>query len=516
MKLSLKLLHAELAVHYPDVAYIQTGKSVPQLSSSSSVTTSLDPMDDVVYIHIPDLFQDEYLQSASVITKEPFAELFPNCSLIVLPEDTDMLEIPAFIASVFSRYFSWSDSLYDAIARSNDLQTLIDLTVPMLEQPMYFADAGWKMLAYWGGDMVYVNPTWSYQMKFSYLPYHVYQGIIDADDMGTYRDTDEVVLCVSRPGFGDIPFISKAIRKEGKHYGNFFIIGLYHKLDARDFEIAEHLGNIVATALYGDSNYLETSSLYSSHFIIDVIEGNLSSTSLMVDQLHALNWSYESDYALALISLQEEDAAIANHVMMMVNGVGNDVNSFTYQGNIVAIFNRYSHQADRIRSRLGGLARDFNTVVALSNQFSKFSDIRSAYLQASFLLEHAAKTGLSGSLLKFTDYYLDYLTQCTEVTAASHSPVSRLHDHDIAHGSEYCTTLYHWLLLERNTVKTAEVLYIHRNTLKNRLTNIENILKLDLDNPLIRMQMLVGLHGICGQKTAPRLQSGPTPQVERG
>ncbi|MBQ9067730.1 MAG: helix-turn-helix domain-containing protein, partial [Eggerthellaceae bacterium] len=339
----------------------------------------------------------------------------------------------------------------------------------------------------------------SYQMKFAYLPYHVYQGIIDADDMGTYRDRDEVVLCERRPVFGDIPFVSKAIRKEGRHYGNFFIIGLYRELDARDFEVAEHIGNIVATALYGDSNYLEASSLYSSHFIIDVIEGNLSSVSLMTDQLHALNWSYVGDYALALITLREEDAAIANHIKLLVNGAGDDVNSFTYQGNIVAVFNRFTSQAERVCIRLAGLARDFNTTVMLSNPFSKFDHIRAAYLQTEFLSNYAQKNSVITGLLQFSNYFLDYISYCAQETAPMHSFVERLVDYDNAHGTEYCLTLYTWLLLERNTVRTAEVLYIHRNTLKNRLVNIDKILGLDLDDPSVRMQLITDLHLVCAK-----------------
>lgn len=499
MKLSLKLLHAELSVQYPGAKYCPTRDHAPRLTSSSTLASSVDPVDDVVYIHLPSIMSQRYDAQAAVITSETYASQFPYCDLIVLPADVELQEIPAYVASIFSKYFTWSDSLYDAIARRDDLQALIDLTVPMLRQPMYFADASWKMLAYWGGDMVYINPTWSYQMKFAYLPFNVYQGIIDADDMGTYRDRDDVVLCKKRPGFGEthIPFLSKAIRKEGKHYGNYFVIGLYHELDARDFEIAEHLGNIVATALYGDSNYLEASSLYSSHFIIDVIEGNLQSVSLMTDQLHALKWDYSGDFGLSIIALGEDDAALASHVMLLAKSAARDVNSFVYQGNVVSVFNGYSVQEERIEGRLGGLARDFNTVVAISNSFDSFKDVRAAYQQASFLLDYAQKESISTGLLKFTDHYLDYLAVSSDAVSPLRSTIVELRNHDSSHGTDYCYTLYRWLLLERNTVKTAEVLFVHRNTLKNRLVNIEKLIGLDLDDPSVRMQLLVGLHPLC-------------------
>lgn len=499
MKLSLKLLHAEFANVFPGSEYIQVSTRVPLLSSSSILTPALTPSEDVIYAHIPTISFSRAPTSISVVTSKRYADLFPGCDRIIVPNDTDLLQLPSFLASVFSRYFTWSDSLYDAIARNCDLQTLIDLTVPMVNEPMYFADSSWKMIAQYSGEMEYVNPTWSYQMKFDYLPYSVYSEIVDADDMHIYRDEPNARYCVNRPGFSSFPFISKAIRKDGKHYGNFFIIELGRKLDARDFEIAEHVGDLVATSLYGESEYLASSVLYSSHFIIDVIEGNLTSKSLISDQLNALGWDYEGDFGLSLIMTKDTDPALLSHIMFLANSVCDNVNSFSYQDGVVSIYNNYSKSERQIRTRLAGLARDFNNVVALSNPFTYFSQAKAAYQETTFLSEIAEQQTLNGRMVEFSSYFIDYLAHCTDSASMYRDQAYRLLKHDKDYGTDYCNTLYHWLLLERNTVLTAKHLYVHRNTLKNRLINIEKLIDVDLDNPEKRMQLVIALHPICTQ-----------------
>lgn len=496
MRLSLKLLHAELACRYPDAEYIQAFEDAQTLSSSSILTPSCSPAEDIVYVYVPGIGMPAEISGAYVITSKKHATRFYECNLIVLPDESCMLEVPALVAEIFVRYYRWSDSLYEAIARNSDLQTLIDLTVPLLNQPMYFADASWKMVAYWGGDMEQVNPTWSYQMKFAYLPYNVYKDIIDADDMKTYRNPKKAILCKWRPGFGSLPFVSKAIRMNGQHCGNFFVIGLYRELDERDFVVAEHLGNVVATALYGGRNYLETSSLYSSHFIIDVIEGNLSSQTLIADQLHALRWSLSGDYNVALIKMRKDDAAIANHVMLLIRNIDSDVNSFVYQGLIVSVFGDYGNHCDKIRKKLGNLARSFNVVVAMGCPFETFMDIRYAYRQAAYVQQYADSHAISPRVVDFSECFLRYVNECSKDVAPMKTVIERLRDHDEQSGAQYCHTLYQWLLHERNTNKTAALLYIHRNTLNNRLANIDKLIRVDLDDPSIRLQLIVGLHSL--------------------
>ena len=64
-------------------------------------------------------------------------------------------------------------------------------------------------------------------------------------------------------------------------------------------------------------------------------------------------------------------------------------------------------------------------------------------------------------------------------------------DYDEKHNTKLGETLETYLTLERNVVQTARALFIHRSTLFYRLDRIHQITGLDLDNPRIRLYLLM-------------------------
>ena len=70
----------------------------------------------------------------------------------------------------------------------------------------------------------------------------------------------------------------------------------------------------------------------------------------------------------------------------------------------------------------------------------------------------------------------------------------KLRDIDAERGTEYYQTLRTWLLKERSIPKTAEALIVHRTTLTYRLEKLREILPIDLDDPQLRLYLLLSCH----------------------
>jgi len=62
------------------------------------------------------------------------------------------------------------------------------------------------------------------------------------------------------------------------------------------------------------------------------------------------------------------------------------------------------------------------------------------------------------------------------------SAFDALFEYDQKHETELLKTLYVYLQQERNSVQTAQLLYIHRNTLLNRLERIKQQCSINLDD----------------------------------
>lgn len=492
MKLSIRFFYTKISHEYPETSLMLVTRQNVSFSSLGIITKDMTVSPEILYV---DLLHDReigHFSDASIVTTESRAKLFNRCNLIVVPDDVDLAKIIEFVSGIFTYYFDWADAIYETIAKNMDMQTIIDLSVPIIGNPMYIADSSFKMLVRWGGDFGEVNPTWSYQEKYHYLPYQVMQNLIESGELERLQKYPDAWLIRNSRGFTALPYISKAIQKEGIHYGNFFIIEFYHAFDSCDIELADYLGKVLSTATYGNFNYLEKSTLYNAHFLADVIEGTLTDRQLMIEQLKALDWSIEDDYILALFNTEEDNDAIQHHMMALMT---NELRAqcLSYRGEVLAILNDSTARKEKILKRIGQIARDFNRTVAVSEQFCLFDTIGSYYSQARFVLDGADSLSEKGHLIAYEDVFITHLAKQVNGFVPISTPALKLKAHDAEHHTEYCKTLLTWLSHERNTVRTAEVLYIHRNTLKNRLERIEKIIDTDLDDYAKRQRLLLSL-----------------------
>ena len=76
-------------------------------------------------------------------------------------------------------------------------------------------------------------------------------------------------------------------------------------------------------------------------------------------------------------------------------------------------------------------------------------------------------------------------------TELLHPGLTRLRRYDERHGTDFYNTLYQYLLAERNVVATAKALFIHRNSMIYRLQRIQQLLDVDLDDPNVRLYLLL-------------------------
>ena len=142
---------------------------------------------------------------------------------------------------------------------------------------------------------------------------------------------------------------------------------------------------------------------------------------------------------------------------------------------------------DRIITQLRQISRDFNRTVAISERFIDFSSIGKYYEQAQFTLDTADIKTAKGQLLSYDDVFFDHIAMQVGDNIPVCAHVIKLSNHDEAHSTEYCHTLLTWLMNDSATSeRTAEELFIHRNTLTNRLERINSIIDEDLDDFNIR------------------------------
>ena len=72
--------------------------------------------------------------------------------------------------------------------------------------------------------------------------------------------------------------------------------------------------------------------------------------------------------------------------------------------------------------------------------------------------------------------------------------VDVLNEYDKKNNTAFCETLFFYLSYERNIAAVSKAMFLHRNTLRNRLTRIQEIVPIDLDDPMTRFRLIISLN----------------------
>lgn len=133
----------------------------------------------------------------------------------------------------------------------------------------------------------------------------------------------------------------------------------------------------------------------------------------------------------------------------------------------------------------------------VSAPFSNLAEASPYLQQAAYALTHAGPAEKYSSIHFFGNCTLQYLLDMCTTDMAWSALCPRglllLMEHDRSKGSEYIKTLRTYFDLECNMSRTAEALYIHRNSLIKRLKNIGKILRMNLDDSDDRLLLRICL-----------------------
>ena len=115
----------------------------------------------------------------------------------------------------------------------------------------------------------------------------------------------------------------------------------------------------------------------------------------------------------------------------------------------------------------------------ISQKFEDFLDLKYYTRQAVSALKEGQKKNSEGPFFFYKNYFIEDMINSLEKDASlqsfCHPQILSLKKHDDDSGSEYVKTLYHYLLCGKKLTEAADSLFIHRNTLKYRLSRIQEL-----------------------------------------
>ncbi len=430
--------------------------------------------------------------------RDPFtAYLEQNGADVILRSGNDFIQfgnrevrvIFNEIAELSDRLEMWQKELDACIDTNGTLKDIVDCCRPVLGNPIFIVDRREIVFAMSDDPAGTVDPEWDYMLDNGRLPYRQVSAI--------YRDETFASVMRSPDTIGK-PYLFKPPGMEHRSIifripdpssdsaiGNFVIIETSRRLSPG----LMHLARIASLALsrWAKLHRQDHNMKGISELMADLIGEQPLDPDEIELQMSMHHLQGKTFYLAVIPAPKELEVPFLGPVLE--KEIYNSL-SFEYENDLLLLCPTET-DIGTIRESLFTIAVGLPIRIGISYPFTDLLAMRSAYRQAKIALEHGdhSVSGLDpGSAMRYLVTELSELLHGSEIM---HPALKVLIEHDRLHDSQYYDTLFSYLQHERNLVKTAAALFIHRNSLVYRIARINELIQVDLDDYDVRLYLML-------------------------
>ncbi|HHX62743.1 MAG TPA: PucR family transcriptional regulator [Epulopiscium sp.] len=258
--------------------------------------------------------------------------------------------------------------------------------------------------------------------------------------------------------------------------------------------------------LIAQNNYAKMQSIWS-HLIS--ISGNTDEILATIKEFY---YPFRKFVAcIVIISKQGQTQISRNDMFLLLEELNNffpETNIFPYKNQIIILYSQDSRPINNLsfsHDAFSMIIEKYNMDAGISNACRHPNMYPTLYHTSYSSLELSTKiTSLhvTKNIYQYEEYSTFYIIHlCVKEFIRIHghsyiiylvSPfIIELYRYDLKHNADLLTTLFHYLLNGCNVTITSKALYMHRNTVSNRLKKINSIATLPLDNGRTQFKLLM-------------------------
>lgn len=426
-----------------------------------------------------------------------------DCNCIFFPQRIGLPAIFNETASVFRRLHKWECQIDLAIARRESIQKLVDISEPLMGNPLVVFSDSFEIQAY-SRNHVIDKPPLQNVLK---------AGRFSGEDleiiakMNYLRESDQfstLKLCYP-PNWANCHFAMRLFMEGQKAVVTmveYFLnspptLGQLEFLHMFEVKFENYVKHVLSTGQRSKSYIYQP-------FIINLIDGHMSRKEDILDSLHAINLPFEAKYRLFEFRFEKFTPPLAWYARNNCKSI------FPYAKLVVhheALFmlDREGCQSEKNdlkeyrKKNLNNLLEICCAYCGISETVPNLTCVHTAYLQTESALKIRELMDPEQRIWYFHDaYFWDiidcYTSQCgINANCLYYHPLDHLIEHDRATGNNNLHLLDVYLNCDRNITNTAKVMNLHRNSVIYRLDRMEKMLNGSFNDPKFRFDLLISL-----------------------
>lgn len=413
----------------------------------------------------------------------------------------DAREGVGLVQSIFDSMTDWYADV-EAAAAAREYQKLVDMCHVVLHSPVLLMDENGRVLGisahYGAGD---VDEEWRYLKTYGYASLQAIENIFTQPSPVTL--SNEVVRIHPRHSGRYSAGLTTRIYRRGRPLGRLTVLEREQPLNRGHMQIVQAVAAVLADSLepaqveaYGSGAYL--SKLMDGALLGETAWEHLSRTR-----------GWEPQHTYRLYGFFGGSGAWSPLQGTLSRTVDEGLCAVTEEA-LWELVNETVGNGLVLEENLRTLAQNNNIHLARSLPAAGTGTVRQQMEQVRYSVRRGQEEAPEAPLWDFAPWAVEYLLQGTrepnELLAACHPDARHLWDRKQDGDGMLWDTLKTYLERERSAIHTAEALFIHKNTLFYRLRKLQEVLSADLDDPTVRLHLLLSfriLEQLSGTPEAP-------------
>lgn len=411
-------------------------------------------------------------------------------SIIYFAEPQSTVHVFNVLQSIFTKYRRWENALLESLDTSDSLNSLLKLSLPIFENPLFLIDSRFYLLA---------------AARKEQAPDDRRPGE-RVDDIWILRGKEELIRAKAthEPYFRHLPndhprlFINLC---EGQYLlGNLSIQASHRELEKHDRYLLIHLANVVRTAMLRSGITDSNRRNLLESMLTRIITGGVIDAAEFSGMISCYGITPEDQFRCLAIRIPQPSGKefirnlllhFGTHVPAMYIPVDEEISAMVLNATMA------QQQGIDTIPEIKRILEPYRFRAGLSHPYHDLLLTRYYFTQARYALEKGDAAQEGKCLFLFEEYWLDYiLEKCTgELKPAMlwSKGFNRLVEHDLKGRVSYIETLRSFLDNNLNASRTAADLYITRNSLLSRLKRITALLEENLEDPEVRFRYELSL-----------------------
>lgn len=427
---------------------------------------------DFMYLgNASDYFSDDRYHKAFIVVHQRNYIIFLN---------EDFENLLNGLLSAFDYFGEWEHRMLDASASRFSLQKIIDLSCEVLCNPVTVMDMEGNTIALSSTNVPEDDLYWKYkEMEGREHPAILAEQWFTPEGV-PIKELSVRPQVVQNVQKGQSPLIMMYLMQENEPVAVFYILVVDQDLLTMNIQIADEICKylILSQEFYDRNAQLRS----TENLLAGFLDGRLDYDSEGEAAAAKLRKSVgEGQWRLVLLHFLERSDRIYLRSMLHEIKYLLKMPCLLYQDQLVFLITE-SRQKE-ILNLLESVLSFSTTGIAMSMPAADFFSMPIRYEQALFTIEQAGGRAGIYHCEDFAHAYLkNEIKRLIPTERYLHPAFSMLEEYDQANHTDLRSTLTVFLKKQCNVLETANVLHVHRNTVKYRITRILEITGIDLED----------------------------------